>query len=404
MRRDGMGHVEEVAIYEAVSDARRAQLRVHFETDTGLPGAGPSADEHHFTCHMPSVSDCRHSWRGDEQLHGVDRCPRIGVSGRKIPFLPGRASFRIRPVLSRPLSVSDETIADVVAAHWLPQVTDIGYLPWGFGAHHWRVIGGATTLFVTLDQLEPRHTGSSLEAAYAGAAALADAGLNMVCAPLPARSGQFTVDVGAGVLSVTPWLQGSSPTEAQAREPRHVREVVLALDALHRAVPPEEIRPWTPKVAASFAHELRTRTAEPWTSGPLAEEARLALAAHIEPIQRWTERYLDLAEAARARRDAWVPTHGEPHNDNQVVTADGVQLVDWESLALAPPERDYADLPASAHELLRADPAMLELFALDWRLSEIAEYARWFAASHIGTEDDHTALEGLYEELSEEAQ
>ncbi|WP_217269267.1 hypothetical protein [Mycolicibacterium fortuitum] len=54
-------------------------------------------------------------------------------------------------MLSRPLSVSDETIADVVAAHWLPQVADIGYLPWGFGAHHWRVIGGGTTLFVTLD-------------------------------------------------------------------------------------------------------------------------------------------------------------------------------------------------------------------------------------------------------------
>lgn len=307
-------------------------------------------------------------------------------------------------MLSRPVSIGDETIATVVAAHWLPQVTDISYLPWGFGAHHWRVIGGGTTLFVTLDQLEPRHTASSLEAAYAGAAALAVAGLNMVCAPLPARSGQFTVDAGAGVLSVTPWLQGSSPTEAQAREPRHVREVVLALDALHRAVPPEGLRPWSPKVGVSFAHELRIHTAEPWTSGPLAEEARLALAAHIEPIQRWTERYLHLTEAARARRGEWVPTHGEPHNDNQVVTADGVQLVDWESLALAPRERDYADLPAAAYELLRPDPAMLELFALDWRLTEIAEYARWFAAPHIGTEDDHTALEGLYEELTGDAQ
>ena len=32
-----------------------------------------------------------------------------------------------------------------------------------------------------------------------------------------------------------------------------------------------------------------------------------------------------------------VPTHGEPHNDNQVITAHGLRLVDWESLALAPP-------------------------------------------------------------------
>lgn len=226
-------------------------------------------------------------------------------------------------MLSRPASISDETIANVVAVHWLPQISDISYLPWGFGAHHWRASGGGATLFVTLDQLEPRHTRSSLEAAYAGAAALAAAGLDMVCAPLPARSGRFTVDVGTSALSVTPWLQGNSPTEAQAREPQHARQVVLALDALHRAVPPEALRSWTPQVGPSFADELRTRTAEPWTSGPLADKARLALDAHIEPIQRWTERYLDLSETACSRRDTWVPTHGEPHNDNQVVTADG---------------------------------------------------------------------------------
>ncbi|WP_227999962.1 hypothetical protein [Nocardia australiensis] len=86
------------------------------------------------------------------------------------------------------------------------------------------------------------------------------------------------------------------------------------------------------------------------------------------------------------------------------MTAHGLRLVDWESLALAPPERDYADLLAAADGLLLPDSAMVELFALDWRLSEIAEYARWFAAPHIGTDDDHTALEGLYEELARGAE
>lgn len=322
------------------------------------------------------------------------------VVQRKIPSRLSARLLRCGLVLSRPVSIGDETIAHAVAGHWLPEITDISYLPWGFGAHHWRVIGGGTTVFVTLDQLEPRHTAMSLETAYAGAAALAAAGLDVVCAPLPARSGQFTVEVGTGALSVTPWLQGRSPTEAQAREPQHVREVVLALGALHRAAPPDGLRSWTPQVGPGFAEELRAHTAELWTSGPLAEQARLALAAHIEPIQRWTDRYLELAETAFSRRDSWVPTHGEPHNDNQVMTADGVRLVDWESLALAPPERDYADVLAVASDLLFPDPAMVELFALDWRLSEIAEYARWFAAAHIGTEDDHIALEGLYEELA----
>ncbi|MFI6865795.1 phosphotransferase family protein [Nocardia sp. NPDC050406] len=301
---------------------------------------------------------------------------------------------------SRPSFIGDEAIAHAVATHWLPEAADIAYLPWGFGAHHWRVTGGGATLFVTLDQLGPRHSAVSLEAAYAGAAALAAAGLDVVCAPLPARSGRFTVDVGAGALSVTPWLAGRSPSAEEASEPRHIREVVLALEALHRAAPPAGLRSWAPRVGSEFADELRARTAEPWTSGPMAEQARLAVAAHDNAIERWTARYLELAEVAFSQRDSWVPTHGEPHNDNQVMSPDGLKLVDWESLALAPPERDYADLVPAANDLLSPDPAMMELFALDWRLSEIAEYARWFAAPHDGTEDDRTALDGLYEELA----
>ncbi|WP_413812265.1 aminoglycoside phosphotransferase [Streptomyces sp. OE57] len=306
-------------------------------------------------------------------------------------------------MLSRPSFIGDEAIAHAIAAHWLPEVAEVAYLPWGFGAHHWRVAGGGTTLFVTLDQLEPRHTEATLEAAYAGAAALAAAGVDVVCAPLPARSsGRFTVGVEAGALSVTPWLDGRSPTEEEASRPRHVREVEAALATLHRVTPPPGLRHWTPQVGPGFAGELRARTARPWTSGPLAEEARAAIAAHDAAIIRWTDRYLELADLAHSRRDPWVTTHGEPHNDNQVVGGCGLKLVDWESLALAPRERDYADLlAAGAGDRLRPDPAMVELFALDWRLSEIAEYARWFAAPHTGTDDDHTALEGLYEELGQ---
>ncbi|MFI0740916.1 phosphotransferase [Streptomyces sp. NPDC021100] len=303
-------------------------------------------------------------------------------------------------MLSRPSFIDDHTVTDAVTAHWpLPGVTEVAYLPWGFGAYHWRVTAAdGTALFVTLDRLEPRHTAASLEAAYAGAAALAADGLDVVCAPLRTRGGRLTVGVGGGALSVTPWLDGRSPGEEEAARPEHVGKVVEALAALHGAVPPEGLRPWAPRVGPGFAEDVRARTARPWTSGPLAEEARTAIAARGAAIARWTDRYHELADLARSRRDAWVPTHGEPHNDNQLVGAFGLRLVDWESLALAPRERDYADLPAACRE--SADPAMLELFALDWRLSEIDEYVRWFTAPHTGTEDDHTALADLHEELA----
>ncbi|MFK0294942.1 phosphotransferase [Streptomyces sp. NPDC090442] len=309
---------------------------------------------------------------------------------------------------SRPSSLHDDVIADAVARHWPAansdstghvRIAEIAYLPWGFGAHHWRVTRPGGTLFVTLDQLAPRHTRASLEAAYAGAAALSAGGLAVVCAPLPSRTGRFTVEVGGGALSVTPWSAGHTPTEAEAREPHHVRAVVAALATLHDAGPPSGLGDWTPVVGPAFAEELRARTARPWASGPLGEAARRAIDARHDAIRRWTVRYHELAGAAVAHRDRWVPTHGEPHFANQLVDASGLRLVDWESLLLAPRERDYGDLLAAGAEVPH-EPAMTELFALDWRLSEIAAYARWFASPHTGNEDDHTALDGLHEELA----
>ncbi|WP_134729580.1 aminoglycoside phosphotransferase [Amycolatopsis nivea] len=287
---------------------------------------------------------------------------------------------------SRPAFPTDDTITRVLAEQWQP-VSEIAYLPWGFGAHHWR----ADSLFVTLDQLESRHTAASLESTYASAAELAAAGLEFVCAPVPTRSGRFTVDTGAGALSVTPMLDGRSPAEDEVDKPA----ILAVLDALHRTPPPAGLREWAPRVGPGFADELRARTAEPWTSGPLAEEARTALASRGDAIKRWNDRYLELAALAASRRGSWVPTHGEPHHGNQVTTPDGLRLVDWETLAVAPRERDYADLPGTPD----LDPAMLELFALDWRLSELREYADWFSASHTGNEDDVIAWEGLREEL-----
>lgn len=302
---------------------------------------------------------------------------------------------------SRPTDIDDNTIANAVAEHWQSEVVEIDYLPWGFGAHHWRVVGGDRQLFVTLDRLAPRHTATSLEAAYAGAGTLADRGLALVCAPLPARSGRCTVDVGVGVVSVTPWLDGQSVSEAQAQQPQHARAVTAALAILHGEPPPTGLPYWRPSVGSNFAEELNAHTSQPWTSGPQAEQARRALAAHHPAITRWTSRYLELADIAHSRRDSWVPTHGEPHNDNQVMTELGLKLVDWESLALAPRERDYADLlDTAASNDLDPDPEMVELFALDWRLTEIAEYESWFSAPHTGTEDDLIALDGLHEELS----
>ena len=50
--------------------------------------------------------------------------------------------------------------------------------------------------------------------------------------------------------------------------------------------------------------------------------------------------------------------------------------------------------------LVDADPAMLQMFDLEWRLDEISQYAAWFEAPHTGNDSDEVALAGLHHELT----
>ncbi|MGH3345790.1 MAG: hypothetical protein ACRDO4_02300, partial [Nocardioides sp.] len=136
-----------------------------------------------------------------------------------------------------------------------------------------------------------------------------------------------------------------------------------------------------------------------WDSGPYAERARGALEARLVDLDRWVRRYLDLA--GRTDPSRWVATHGEPHTRNQLRTIDDrTLLVDWESLKAGPPERDLRYLVDQGHEgLCTTDPDLVEMFDLEWRLDEVAQYAEWFQAPHAGTESDRVALGGLLHEL-----
>ena len=42
---------------------------------------------------------------------------------------------------------------------------------------------------------------------------------------------------------------------------------------------------------------------------------------------------------------------------------------------------------------------MVELFDLEWRLDEIAQYSAYFAAEHADDQDSRTSLGGLRHEL-----
>jgi spectinomycin phosphotransferase len=247
---------------------------------------------------------------------------------------------------------------------------------------------------VTFDRLEPQRSAEHLGAAYAGAVALRRAGLEFVVAPLPSTAGSLIVRFSDGALSCTPWQHGQSGGVLD------VAWTSQALSRLHAAPPPEGIPVWKPRVPPTFAAGMELRLQQPWGPGPYADLARTAVSERLAEIARWTARYHELERHAHTR--AWVATHGEPHADNQLLTARGRYLVDWESLTLAPRELDLRVLPDELAATVGADPEMLEMFDLEWRLDEVDQYAGWFAAEHRGSEDDRIAFGGLLHELSRE--
>lgn len=301
-----------------------------------------------------------------------------------------------------PESPSEDDVLQIVGTQWEPRAVRARYLPVGFGAHHWRIDDpDGAALFATLDLPAGFRTGELILSAYRGAVELAEEGFTGVVAPLRSRGGELVAATAGGWLSVTPWLDGRSPDEAEACAPSHVERVVALLQQLHACPPPRSAPVWSPRIAPGLAHRMGAELAAPWGAGPLGEEARQLLSGVGDELATWEARYHRLAAQARRQRDRWVPTHGEPHHANQFLDASGLRLVDWETLAVAPPERDLRDLPAEARAALIVDEEMIALFDLEWRLMEIEVYAHWFRAPHAGSEDDMIALEGLREEIAE---
>ncbi len=299
-----------------------------------------------------------------------------------------------------PSNLTDLEVLDLVRSGWSRTVDLVEHLPVGFGAHHWCAAqAGIPQWFVTYDQFGERHTAASLAAAYAGASELAKRGLEFVLAPAPARSGEILLPVTGGAMSCTPWVTGVVVGEGPLADAATAAQNMADLARLHLCAPPRQIRRWQPVLGPDLGRRMRVLVAEPWHTGPFGEQARAVISQALNEIDAWTDRYLMLTGVAADR--PWVATHGETHTANQLRTADGIRFVDWESLKLAPRERDLSTLVQVGYgEQVGADRAMVELFDLEWRLSEIDAFAAWFAAPHTGTTDDRVAQEALQDEVA----
>lgn len=327
-------------------------------------------------------------------------------------------------MLAPPDGLTEEALVALLAHGWGIEVAGLEYRAVGFGSHHWEVVeAGGARWFVTVDEPatrrvdlrdSPERAQARLAAAVGAARALLNAGsrFEFVVAPVPSLEGQLLLGVGDGFCAaVYPLLEGETFPWGEFRDPEHRAAVLRMLIEVHTAS--EGTVPGAPGFGApeeDFRIPMRTELERALAEGggvgvmeqgPYSAPMARLLSKHEPMLRSALRKYDELVTAATtASADPVhrVLTHGEPHAANTMLTLEGWKLIDWDTAALAPAERDLWDLdPGDGSVWRQYEKAtgyqprreLIELYALRWDLADLALYTADFRRAH--SEDANTA-------------
>jgi spectinomycin phosphotransferase len=312
-----------------------------------------------------------------------------------------------------PGELETDAVVEALADGWGFDADAIEYAAVGAGSYHWLASDAAgTRRFVTVDDLDQkRWLGETRDAArvalgraFGTAAALRQAGLEFVVAPIPANGGESLRRIGERhAVALFPFVEGEGgrwgPYEPGARA-----AVVSMLAELHRATPAGSVRTVGLELTGRRVLEAAlSDVSETWSGGPLSEPARQAFAGHASEVPDFLALADRLAAGVERRGATTVVTHGEPHAGNVLRTDRGHVLVDWDTVALGPRERDLwwlADEPGdlAAYTTLTGHEVDLEavaFFRLAWDLNDVAAYLSVLRQPHAENEDTLDAYAGV---------
>lgn len=353
---------------------------------------------------MSAAGVGRRHWRGggDRLIREGDRSGGLSLGG----------------VLTPPDGLSDEALVRVLSDDWGFAVASIDYRAVGFGSHHWEVVDAdGVRWFVTVDELDRQRQSASepedaafrrLRAALATAGELRDSGATFVVAPVSTRAGEPLVRTDRRfAVALYPYVDGVSYSWGDFSTPAHRRGVLDLIVALHTAPMAMSRHALAEDFAVPHRDELELafdHNCVRWEGGPYGRLTLALLVENADKIRRLLVRHDDLVEEIRRRPGRMVLTHGEPHPGNTMLMSAGWVLIDWDTVLVAPPERDLWSLDPGDGSIIGAytdatgtspRPSMLELYRLRWDLADIAVYVSRFQGSHTGSRDDEKSWDDL---------
>jgi len=314
-------------------------------------------------------------------------------------------------VRERPADVRDSDVAAALARQWALGVQDMSYLPVGFGGYHWLAVDQTgSRWFVTVSDLAAPWV-PDLPAAMQTAAWLAtEAGLEFVVAPVPTRAGQVTGTLDSPhALTLFQYLDAAPGRLEDPVDDGDRAAIIDMLARLHTAVPRGIQVPSQPLQLATrqAIDQALASLGVPWSGGPYAEPGRELLARYERPLRQALARFDGLLDRVRGAGGPHVITHGEPHSGNLLRTRAQLCLVDWDTTALARPERDLWWVISGDQDAARyswrtgqtVNQDALALYRLRWGLNDISDFLSEIRGPHQPTADTLVSWTGLQETL-----
>jgi hypothetical protein len=321
-------------------------------------------------------------------------------------------------VLTPPTGLSNGDLEEVIDQAWGVAVDSLEYRRVGFGSHHWVATDNlGLRHFVTVDELSSESRigdevsvhGLHLRPALAAVIDLRAFGCRFVVAPITTKADDPFVQFDSYAVALFPFIDGQSFTFEESFGEADRDQVLEVVTELHR-VPIAAIRPpatdgfvvpWLDQLDRSTRHSSEGVG----SNGPHTAVASQLITDNEAEIRSLIARYRTLVAQYLSDPGPVVVTHGEIHPGNVMVTSKGWVIVDWDTVLLAPPERDLWRLAQGGGSVLRAyadatgttpNEWLVDLYGIRWDLADIASFAAEFRKPHENTEDSRKALELLH--------
>ncbi|MFN8483589.1 MAG: aminoglycoside phosphotransferase family protein [Anaerolineae bacterium] len=243
-------------------------------------------------------------------------------------------------MLERP-DLPDATIIACLREDYGVYAADVAFLPLGADANTavYRVADGPRAYFLKL------RRGDFDETSVTVPRFLRDHGVAPVIAPLACLDGRPWTRVADFAATLYPFIEGRNGQETPPSD-RHWVELGAALKGMHTVNLPPALAERISRETFSpswrdMVRDFQARAEDTAYAEPVAARCAAFLRAQRAEIDSLVARAEALAPGLQAQTPALVLCHGDIHAWNLLIAADGgMYIVDWDTLILAPKERD----------------------------------------------------------------